>query len=158
MVGVELNPSLSAWMNITRSVAPPLRKTSAEVLTPEYGLNTPPGSDSTASTRLFSTSLRRNSRCAPVEPNSTPSGTTTPHRPPLTTAGDVVPVDTDGIVVVEAGAAITLAVTTLADLATIEPRYEPSGRQWAMRLLAAVQDLAVTELYRALGVDPLVGS
>ncbi len=48
------------------------------------------------------------------------------------------------------------AVTTLADLATIAPRYEPSGRQWAMRLLAEVQGLAVAELYRtALRVDPL---
>ena len=47
-------------------------------------------------------------------------------------------------------------VTALADLATVAPRYEPSGRQWAMRLLAAVQDLAVTELYRtALRVHPL---
>ncbi len=48
------------------------------------------------------------------------------------------------------------AVTTLVDLATIEARYEPSGRQWAMRLLAEVQGVAVAELYRsALRVDPL---
>ena len=40
------------------------------------------------------------------------------------------------------------AVTTLVDLATIEARYEPSGRQWAMRLLAEVQGVAVAELYR----------
>ena len=40
------------------------------------------------------------------------------------------------------------AVTTLADLATIETRYEPSGRQWAMRLLAEVLGLGVTELCR----------
>ena len=47
-------------------------------------------------------------------------------------------------------------VTALADLATIAPRYEPSGRQWAMRLLAEVQGLAEAELYRtALEVDPL---
>ena len=47
-------------------------------------------------------------------------------------------------------------VTALADLATIAPRYEPSGRQWAMRLLAEVQGLAEAELYRtALRVDPL---
>ena len=39
-------------------------------------------------------------------------------------------------------------VTALADLATLAPRYEPSGRQWAMRLLADVQGLAVAELYR----------
>ena len=48
------------------------------------------------------------------------------------------------------------AVTTLADVATIETRYEPSGRQWAMRFLAEVQGIAVTDLYRtALRVDPL---
>ena len=48
------------------------------------------------------------------------------------------------------------AVTTLADLATIETRYEPSGRQWAMRFLAEVQEIAVTDLYRtALRVDQL---
>ena len=29
-------------------------------------------------------------------------------------------------------------MTALADLATIAPRYEPSGRQWAMRLLAYI--------------------
>ena len=29
-------------------------------------------------------------------------------------------------------------VTALADLATVAPRYEPSGRQWAMRVLAEV--------------------
>ena len=47
------------------------------------------------------------------------------------------------------------AVTTLADLATIETRYEPSGRQWAMRLLAEVLGLEVTDLYRTrLWVDP----
>ena len=60
----------------------------------------------------------------------------------------------DGYAAGERGWLTSLAA--LADLATIEPRYEPSGRQWAMRLLAAVQDLAVTELYRtALRVDPL---
>ena len=48
------------------------------------------------------------------------------------------------------------AVTALADLATIAPRYEPSGRQWAMRRLAEVQGVAVAELYQtALRVDPL---
>ena len=26
-------------------------------------------------------------------------------------------------------------------------RYEPSGRQWAMRFLAQVKDMAVSELY-----------
>ena len=48
------------------------------------------------------------------------------------------------------------SVTAIADLDTIETRYEPSGRQWAMRLLAEVQSLAVTELYLTrLRVDPL---
>ena len=47
------------------------------------------------------------------------------------------------------------AVTTLADLATIDTRYEPSGRQWAMRLLAEVRGVGVTALYRTeLAVDP----
>ena len=46
------------------------------------------------------------------------------------------------------------AVTALADLATIETRYEPSGRQWAMRFLAEVRGISVTELYRTdLAVD-----
>ena len=46
------------------------------------------------------------------------------------------------------------AVTTLADLATIETRYEPSGRQWAMRFLAEVRGISVTDLYRTdLAVD-----
>ena len=45
-------------------------------------------------------------------------------------------------------------VTTLVALATIEARYEPSGRQWAMRLLAEVRGISVIELYRAdLAVD-----
>ena len=38
-------------------------------------------------------------------------------------------------------------VTALADLATVETRYEPSGRQWAMRLLAEAKGVTVTELY-----------
>ena len=47
-------------------------------------------------------------------------------------------------------------VTALADLATLAPRYEPSGRQWAMRVLAEVMGLGVTELYRTrLRVHPL---
>ncbi len=46
------------------------------------------------------------------------------------------------------------AVTALADLATIETRYEPSARQWAMRLLAEVRGISVTALYRTdLAVD-----
>ena len=45
-------------------------------------------------------------------------------------------------------------VTTLVALATIEARYEPSGRQWAMRLLAEVRGISVIELYRTdLAVD-----
>ena len=48
------------------------------------------------------------------------------------------------------------AVTMLADLATIEMRYESSGRQWAMRFLAEVRGISVTELYRAdLAVDTM---
>ena len=46
------------------------------------------------------------------------------------------------------------AVTALADLATIETRDEPSGRHWAMRFLAEIRGISVTELYRtALAVD-----
>ena len=37
--------------------------------------------------------------------------------------------------------------TALADLATIEMRYEPSGRQWAMRCAAEASDEAVTAFY-----------
>ena len=39
------------------------------------------------------------------------------------------------------------AFTQLSDLATIEPRYEPSGRQWAMRCAAQAADEAVTTFY-----------
>ena len=38
-------------------------------------------------------------------------------------------------------------VTTLSDLQGLVDRYEPSGRQWAMRFLAQVKDMAVSELY-----------
>lgn len=51
------------------------------------------------------------------------------------------------------------AVTSLSDLATITPRYEPSGRKWAMRLLAEVRGLDVTDLYLAeLRIDPATGT
>ena len=50
--------------------------------TPAYGLNTPEGSFTTASSFCSSTSARRRARCALVEPNSTPSGTITAARPP----------------------------------------------------------------------------
>ena len=39
-------------------------------------------------------------------------------------------------------------VTALADLATVETRYKPSGRQWAVRLLAEVQEKTVANVYR----------
>ena len=46
-------------------------------------------------------------------------------------------------------------VAALADLVTIETRYERSGRQWAVRLLADVQEKAVSDLYLTdLRVDP----
>ena len=51
------------------------------------------------------------------------------------------------------------AVTALSDLATIETRYELSGRQWAMRLLAEVNEVTVTDLYRTdLRVDTETGT
>ena len=40
------------------------------------------------------------------------------------------------------------AFATLADLSSITTRYEPSGRQWAMRKLAETLGVGVTELYR----------
>ena len=79
----------------------------------------------------------------------------------ITSLYDVLPADQqtdlltrlDAYVAAERGWLI--AVTRLADLATIEARYEPSGRQWALRLLAEVLGLGVTELYRTrLRVDP----
>ena len=46
-------------------------------------------------------------------------------------------------------------VTALADLAAVETRYERSGRQWAVRVLAEVQEKAVSDLYLTdLRVDP----
>lgn len=39
------------------------------------------------------------------------------------------------------------SLSTLADLATITARYEPSGRQWAMRCGAQASDKAVTDFY-----------
>ena len=36
---------------------------------------------------------------------------------------------------------------TLTDLSGIIPRYEPSGRQWAMRCAADASDQSVTMLY-----------
>ena len=46
------------------------------------------------------------------------------------------------------------AFSTLADLSGIETRYEPSGRQWAMRCGAQASDEAVTGFYLgALVVD-----
>ncbi|MNT89801.1 hypothetical protein D3C72_2305940 [compost metagenome] len=50
--------------------------------TPVYGLNAPPGSDTTPSSFCSSTSIRRSSLCAFDEPKSTPSGTITAARPP----------------------------------------------------------------------------
>ena len=58
------------------------RNTSTAVFTLAYGLNTPAGRDTTASSSNSSTSLRRNSTCAVVDPNRSPSGTTTAQRPP----------------------------------------------------------------------------
>ena len=40
------------------------------------------------------------------------------------------------------------SLTTLADLQQITPRYEPSGRQWAVRTMADVLGIGVTELYQ----------
>ena len=39
------------------------------------------------------------------------------------------------------------AFSTLSDLSGIETRYEPSGRQWAMRCGAQASDEAVTGFY-----------
>ena len=46
------------------------------------------------------------------------------------------------------------AFSTLSDLSGIESRYEPSGRQWAMRCAAQASDVAVTGFY----LDALVVS
>ena len=54
----------------------------------------------------------------------------------MTASGDPVP-----------GSATTLVYPTLSDLQGLVDRYEPSGRQWAMRFLAQVKDMAVSELY-----------
>ena len=40
------------------------------------------------------------------------------------------------------------SLTVMADLQQIEARYEPSGRQWAMRVFASVLGLSVTGLYQ----------
>jgi len=45
-------------------------------------LNTPAGSDTTARISNSRSSFSRRSLCAPVEPKSAPSGTTTAQRPP----------------------------------------------------------------------------
>ena len=50
--------------------------------TPAYGLKTPLGSFTIASSFWSSTSFLRSATCALVEPNSTPSGTMTAARPP----------------------------------------------------------------------------
>jgi hypothetical protein len=59
-----------------------LVKNRIAVDTPAYGLNTPPGSFTTASSLWSSTRIRRSSLCALLDPNSTPSGTITAARPP----------------------------------------------------------------------------
>ena len=47
-------------------------------------------------------------------------------------------------------------LTALSDLAAVETRYEPSGRQWALRMLAHVTGVTVTDLYQTkLRVDPI---
>src|SRR5205085_5705396 len=66
-----------------RSVSPPLVKMSTAVDTPAYGLNTPDGIETTASSRFSSINFLRVSTCALLEPNSTPSGEMAAHRPPI---------------------------------------------------------------------------
>ena len=61
---------------------PPLVNIKIAVDTPAYGLNTPLGSEITASNWLLSTSSLRNCWCAFDEPNNTPSGTIVAERPP----------------------------------------------------------------------------
>jgi hypothetical protein len=59
-----------------------LVKTRIAVETPAYGLNTPPGSEMTASSLWSSTRIFLNVLCAVEEPKTTPSGTMTAARPP----------------------------------------------------------------------------